>query len=73
MDDAALQNTTEIIRQCCSRAHSQMAPGLASLILARITRDQRGSLVRPGTSSAGAVCRAAELQADHERSPQIPR
>jgi hypothetical protein len=30
-----------------------MAPRLASLILARITRDQRGSLVRPGTSSAG--------------------
>jgi hypothetical protein len=46
---------------------------VASLVLARITRDQRGSPVRPGTSSAGAVCRAAELQANHERSPQIPR
>jgi hypothetical protein len=40
--------------------------------LARITRDQRGSLVRPGTSSAGAVCRAAELEGVREPNPQIP-
>jgi hypothetical protein len=36
-----LNTTREIIRKCCSRAYSQKAPWLASLIPARITRDQR--------------------------------